>query len=242
VNVSRVLDATEKSVFRTIIGKLIWMINDRPDIAYAAKELARTVQQPTVKDMMAAKRVLRYLQGTMNKVLHIAIDKKICADQIDVMVDASWANSDDRKSTSGGVLRLQEFLRHTWSKTQSVVAQSSCEAELLALNTGAVEGKLAVSVLKELNRLPTLILTTDSSSAANSTKRRGLGRMRHMDIRELWLQDEVRAGAVKIEKIDGLKNTADMLTKALPRPRFNELSALLGLVDEQDDKEMRRSE
>eukprot|EP00972_Heterocapsa_arctica_P097931 14449395-Heterocapsa_arctica.AAC.1 len=96
--------------------------------------------------------------------------------------------------------------------------------------------------MKELNRLPTLILTTDSSSAANSTKRRGLGRMRHMDIRELWLQDEVRAGAVKIEKIEGLKNVADMLTKALPRPRFNELSTLLGLVDEQDDKEVRRSE
>eukprot|EP00972_Heterocapsa_arctica_P013143 1930681-Heterocapsa_arctica.AAC.1 len=64
------------------------MINDRPDIAYAAKELARTVQQPTVKDMMAAKCLLRYLQGTMNKVLHIASDKKIRADQIDVMVDA----------------------------------------------------------------------------------------------------------------------------------------------------------
>eukprot|EP00972_Heterocapsa_arctica_P028501 4193011-Heterocapsa_arctica.AAC.1 len=67
VDITRVLDATEKSVFRTIIGKWFWMINDRPDIAYAAKELARTVQQPTVKDMMVAKRVLRYLQGTMNK-------------------------------------------------------------------------------------------------------------------------------------------------------------------------------
>eukprot|EP00972_Heterocapsa_arctica_P007657 1116164-Heterocapsa_arctica.AAC.1 len=65
---------------------------------------------------MAAKRVLSYLQGTMN--------------------------SEDRKSTSGGVLRLQGLLLHTWSETQSVVAQSSCEAELLALNMGAVEGKL----------------------------------------------------------------------------------------------------
>eukprot|EP00972_Heterocapsa_arctica_P053328 7855401-Heterocapsa_arctica.AAC.1 len=91
------------------------------------------------------------------------------------MVDTSWANSEDRKSTSGGVLRLRGFLLHTWSKTQSVVAQSSCEAELLALNMGAVEGKLAVSVLKELSCLPTLVLTTDSSSAANLTKRRGLG-------------------------------------------------------------------
>eukprot|EP00972_Heterocapsa_arctica_P086678 12777457-Heterocapsa_arctica.AAC.1 len=56
---------------------------------------------------------------------HIAIDKNIPADQIDVMVDASWANSEDRKSTSGGVLRLQGFLLTTWSRTQNVIAQSS---------------------------------------------------------------------------------------------------------------------
>eukprot|EP00972_Heterocapsa_arctica_P043351 6395805-Heterocapsa_arctica.AAC.1 len=55
VDITRVLTVTEKAVFRTIIGKLIWMINDRPDMAYAAKELARTLQQTTVKDMMAAK-------------------------------------------------------------------------------------------------------------------------------------------------------------------------------------------
>eukprot|EP00972_Heterocapsa_arctica_P045124 6662661-Heterocapsa_arctica.AAC.1 len=73
----------------------------------------------------------------MNKALHIAIDKNIRADQITVMVDASWANSEDRKSTSGGVLRLQGFLLATWSRTQNVIAQSSCEAELLALNAGA---------------------------------------------------------------------------------------------------------
>eukprot|EP00972_Heterocapsa_arctica_P046278 6826847-Heterocapsa_arctica.AAC.1 len=69
--------------------------------------------------MLAAKRILRHLQGTADKVLHITIDKNTPADQIDVMVDASWANSDDRKSTSGGVLRLQGFLLATWSRTQS---------------------------------------------------------------------------------------------------------------------------
>eukprot|EP00972_Heterocapsa_arctica_P037435 5510220-Heterocapsa_arctica.AAC.1 len=58
-----------------------------------------------------------------------------------------------------------------------------------------------------------------------------------MDIRELWLQDEARAGTVKIDKIEGLKNVADMLTKVLPRPRFNDLSAQLGLVDEQERAE-----
>eukprot|EP00972_Heterocapsa_arctica_P043104 6355966-Heterocapsa_arctica.AAC.1 len=63
----------------------------------------------------------------------------------------------------------------TWSRTQSVVAQSSCEAELLVLNAGAIEGKLVISILTEMRRKPRLVLRTDSTSAASSTKRRGLG-------------------------------------------------------------------
>eukprot|EP00972_Heterocapsa_arctica_P068482 10117639-Heterocapsa_arctica.AAC.1 len=152
----RILDTEEKSLYRTIIGKLIWMIGNRPDITYATKELAREGQQPTLRSLLAAKRILRYLQGTAEKVLRIVIDKKLAMDQIDVMVDASWANAADRKSTSGGDLRLQGLLLATWSRTQSVIAQSSCEAELLGLNTGAVEGKLAASILKELKRKPSL--------------------------------------------------------------------------------------
>eukprot|EP00972_Heterocapsa_arctica_P039330 5792794-Heterocapsa_arctica.AAC.1 len=71
--------------------------------------------------------------------MHIEIDSSKPNNQVEVMVDASWANAADRKSTSGGVLRLQGFLLETWSRTQNVIAQSSCEAELLALSAGAVE-------------------------------------------------------------------------------------------------------
>ncbi len=117
----------------------------------------------------------------------------------------------------------------TWSRTQSVVAQSSCEAELLALNAGAIEGKLVISILTEMRRKPRLVLRTDSTSAASSTKRRGLGRMRHLDIRELWLQDEVRSGKLTIDRVPGLHNSADVLTKAMPSPRFVELLRSLHL-------------
>eukprot|EP00972_Heterocapsa_arctica_P013994 2063385-Heterocapsa_arctica.AAC.1 len=60
-----------------------------------------------------------YLSGTIDTLLHIAVDPNVKSDQVDVIVDASWANAADRKSTSGGVLRLQGFLLATWSRTQS---------------------------------------------------------------------------------------------------------------------------
>eukprot|EP00972_Heterocapsa_arctica_P115455 16447812-Heterocapsa_arctica.AAC.1 len=53
--------------------------------------------------------------------------------------------------------------------------------------------------------------------------------MRHMDIRELWLQDEIRNGMLKIERIAGLQNTADVLTKAMPGAPVMELITKLSL-------------
>ena len=84
------------------------------------------------------------------------------------------------------------FVLRTLSKIQATIAQSSCEAELLALDMAASEVKLVISVLQEMKLSCALVLHTDSTSAANTTYRRGLGRMKHVEIRELWLQDEIR--------------------------------------------------
>eukprot|EP00972_Heterocapsa_arctica_P057476 8480283-Heterocapsa_arctica.AAC.1 len=72
------------------------MIGDRPDVAFATKELAREVQQPLLQHLLTAKRILRYLQGTADMALHVTIDRKVAMEQIEVMVDASWANAADR--------------------------------------------------------------------------------------------------------------------------------------------------
>ena len=56
---------------------------------------------------------------------------------------------------------------------------------------------------------------TDSSAAKSFVSRRGLGRMRHLEIRDLWLQKEIRDGRVEVSKISGLKNPADLMTKVL---------------------------
>ena len=65
--------------------------------------------------------------------------------------------------------------------------------------------------------LPNVVrLATDSSAAKSFVSRRGLGRMRHLEIRDLWLQKEVRDGNVEVSKIPGTKNPADLMTKILP--------------------------
>ena len=92
----------------------------------------------------------------------------------------------------------------TWSAAQRPFALSSGEAELYALVEGVTRAKGLVSLAKELGfeSLETVVeLGTDSSAAKSFVMRRGLGRIRHLEIRDLWLQREVREGRVKVVKI-----------------------------------------
>ena len=105
-----------------------------------------------------------------------------------------------------------------WSSTQGVGALSSAEAEFCTMVEGTQRGKWAVTVATELGvRLGGggLVLNTDSEAAKSFVCRRGLGRMRHIEVRELWLQEEVRRGKVVVKKVAGVENPADLMTKFL---------------------------
>eukprot|EP00972_Heterocapsa_arctica_P038796 5717468-Heterocapsa_arctica.AAC.1 len=81
---------------------------------------------------------------------------------------------------SGGIAQLQGFTLLHWSRTQATVAQSSCEAELLALNAGGVESKFIQTLLRELGETMKIRLRSDSTSGIATTSRRGLGRLCHL--------------------------------------------------------------
>ena len=68
-------------------------------------------------------------------------------------------------------------------------------------------------ILKDLGINLLVSLSTDSSAAKGIASRRGLGKMRHVELSELWIQDRVAKGEVTIWKIPGLENSSDSLTK-----------------------------
>jgi hypothetical protein len=94
---------------------------------------------------------------------------------------------------------------------------------------GAVEGKLAVTQLGELNREMSLHLFCDSLSGVKVTHKTGLGRMKHLEIKQLWLQQEVREGKISVDHWPGLENPADLYTKALDNRRFRYLCEMVGM-------------
>ena len=56
-------------------------------------------------------------------------------------------------------------------------------------------------------------IRTDASAAKGIANRRGLGKARHMEVAQLWVQEKVSNGRIAIMKVKGENNIADVLTK-----------------------------
>ena len=106
-----------------------------------------------------------------------------------------------------------EHCLRAWSVSQKVVALSSGEAEYYGMVRGASVATGLKGMLGDLGVDVELVLYTDASAAIGIAKRRGLGKIRHLELAELWLQDLVNRDRVRVEKVLGENNYSDSLTK-----------------------------
>ena len=148
-----------------------------------------------------------------------------------VLSDSDWGgNFKDRKSTSGGVWLLGSHCIKVWCASQQAFALSSAEAELYAMVEAVTRAKGLLTLAWELGfrGLSNAVhLGTDSSAAKSFVARRGLGKMRHLQIRDLWLQKEMRDGLLEVIKVKGTENGADLMTKVMS---LNEVIARLAMM------------
>ena len=118
----------------------------------------------------------------------------------------------------------------TWSTTQTVVALSSGEAEYYAAVKGCAEGLAIQSFCRDLGIQVKVQIWTDSEACKGICNRTGLGKIKHMDVQLLWLQDAVWRERVKLVKVRGDKNPSDLMTKHLSRAAIERNLARLGFA------------
>ena len=82
----------------------------------------------------------------------------------------------------------------TWSSTQDVIALSSGEAELYGIVKAATQGIGIQSLFRDLGIDVGMHINSDASAAIAMTKRRGVGKVRHTEVKELWIQEKSRVG------------------------------------------------
>jgi hypothetical protein len=217
------LDPADASMYRALVARANYMAQDRSDIQYAVKELCKNMSAPTTDDWNKLKRLGRYLIGRERVV--VIYGYQGWNGKITAWTDSDYAgDKKTRKSTSGGVLLLGKHVIKSWSSTQSVIALSSGEAEYYAIVKGASLAMGVKSMLNEWDIITDIDAThssdeieinTDSSAAKGICQRRGLGKVRHIEVTELWVQDHVLKGTISVKKVPGTENLSDALTKYL---------------------------
>ena len=96
-----------------------------------------------------------------------------------------------------------------------MVTLSSAEAELGGVVYGACEGLGVQAVAVDLGISTTVRLRADSAAAIGICNRTGIGRVRHLAVGQLWIQERIRSGGLALRKVLGTENPADALTKHL---------------------------
>jgi hypothetical protein len=123
---SELIDAT---LYRQIIGSLMYLTNTRPDICFSVNTLSQFLVEPRHVHLAAAKHVMRYLKGTLDCGLNYDGDHDFT---LNGYTDSDWAGSvSDRKSTSGCCFSLGSAMISWQSRKQSSIALSTAEAEYI---------------------------------------------------------------------------------------------------------------
>ena len=130
---------TNINEYQKLIGCLTYVTTaTRPDLASAVGILSKYMSRPSNEHWKGAKRVLRYIKGTIN--CGLVFDGKSTRCSLIGYSDADWANDvDTRKSTSGYVFQINGSTVSWSSKRQSCVARSSTEAQYVALSHATQE-------------------------------------------------------------------------------------------------------
>ena len=217
--------------YRSLVASINFMAIDQPDLQYACKEACREMSVPTAASWQKLKRMGRYLVGRREVVWRFPW--KSGHGGWKVWVDSDWAGDlETRKSTSGGIICLGPHCVKTWSSTQSTPALSSCEAEYYALVDGATRVLGLQAAAKELGVVAeeaVVEASTDSSAAKSYASRRGAGRIRHVEVKHLWVQQAVAEGRFRLTKVLGTENPADVMTKYKTLPEFQRMLAKVNI-------------
>jgi hypothetical protein len=227
----------DRQRFMELTGTLMYAaISTRPDTAHAVHYLASNMLAPTKRHMLAAERVLRYLAGTKDVGLvfgsrngtEVGDSRGHSRQLVDVCAyaDADWANDKgDRRSVTGWVAKLNGDPISWASKKQRTVALSTCEAELYAEAAAIQEVLWLRGLLKELGlRTQTGSVVYGDNQSAIAVSKNGIKgeRTKHVDVKYHFITETVERGQVQLKWVPTREQQADIFTKALATPVFEQ--------------------
>ncbi|XP_073022677.1 secreted RxLR effector protein 161-like [Primulina eburnea] len=189
-----VAEGVDNTMYRSIIGSLLYLTATRPNIMFSVCLCARYQADPKTSHLKAVKRILRYIAGTLEFGLWYTHDTNT---NLVGFSDSDWAGDlDDRKSTSGGCFYLGNNLVSWASKKQNCVSLSTAESEYMAAANCCSQLMWMNQMINDYGfHSDIMIVYCDNSSVIDIFKNPiQHSRTKHIDIRHHFIRDLVEKG------------------------------------------------
>jgi len=223
--------SVDQTKFRGLIESLLHLTASQPDIMFSVCLCAKFQSNPKESHFTATKRIIKYLQGTINIGLWYPVDVSL---NLVGYSDSDFAGCKiDRKSTSRTCHLLGSSLVSWYNKKQACVALSTAEAEYIAAGSCCAQTLWMKQQLSDFGlNLSKIPLLYDNTSAINLIKNPVQhSRTKHIEIRHHFIRDHVTNGDCEIQFVSTENQLDDLSTKPLSKERFNFLRNELGILD-----------
>lgn len=219
-------------LYRRLVGRLIYLLTTRPELAYSVHILSQFMKTPRVDHWEAALRVVRYLKGSPGRGILLSSKSDLC---LTAYCDSDFGNCPTtRRSLSGYVMFLGGSPISWKTKKQNTVSHSSAEAEYRSMRNALNEILWLKQLLEDLGSPQThpIRLFCDSQAAIHISNNPVFHeRTKHIERDCHAVRDAVQDGVVTMVHVRTHEQIADLLTKALVRVPFQKLSSKLGICD-----------
>jgi len=221
-------------LYQSIVGSLMYaMLCTRPDIAYTVQQLSQFASDPAQVYLQAAKRALRYLQGTQDLHLMYQHDNGGTG-TIQSYSDADFAAGEDRKSISGYIFMLAGSPISWQAKKQSTIALLTAEAEYAALTQAAKEVIWLQNLLIDLGMskyAPKIINVDNQGTIALAENPIHHARTKHLDVQLQFVRNSIENGLIKLKYCPTDVMLADIMTKALAKEKHASMRRMIGMAN-----------
>jgi hypothetical protein len=193
------LELIDATLYRQIIGSLMYLMNTRLDICFSMNTLSQFLVEPKHVHLVAAKHVMRYLKGTLDCGLNYDGDHDFT---LSGYTDSDWVGSvSNRKITSGCCFSLGSTIILWKSRELSSIALSTMKEEYIATCSSSCEDIWLRNLLTDLFDLEmeaTTILCDNQSCIKMIENHVFHDRLKHIEIRYHYIRDMVQRGALKL--------------------------------------------
>lgn len=222
----------ESTFYKQLVGSLIYLTSTRSDLMYAVSLISRYMSQPTKLHLMTAKRVLRYVKGTISFGI---LYQKGVSSMLTVYNDSDYAGClEERKSTLGYAFMISSGVVAWSSRKQPIVTLPTTEVEYVATTTYVCQAMWMKMVLKKLgcDNNECITIFCDNSSTIKLSKNPVLHRRnKHIGVRFHFLRDLCKERAICLIYCGSQDQVVGLLTKSLKLEQFQKPRELLEICE-----------